>query len=287
MARDPLDLPATPERLAALAAGGRLDEAALARAFELATASPPAAAWRAFVGRVLLLVGTALSLAGVVYFVAYNWAELGRFAKFALVETLIAGATLGALRVGLQRTAGRAALTAAAVLVGPLLAVYGQTYQTGADPYELFLAWALLIAPWVAVARFTPLVLLFVVLADTAVVLWSVQVLDAAGDTLWLALFAIDGAAWLFFEVAGRRLPWAAGRAAPRLLATASFTALGVPTLVLIMDSHWFASYGPAPALLLLVLVPVTLYWFLRRAFDLFMLALALAAVMTIATTLV
>ncbi len=38
-----------------------------------------------------------------------------------------------------------------------LLAVYGQTYQTGADPYELFFGWAILIIGWVAISRFAPL----------------------------------------------------------------------------------------------------------------------------------
>ena len=64
----------------------------------------------------------------------------------------------------------------AAVAVGALLAVFGQTYQTGADPFELFLTWALLIVPWTLAARFEPLYLLHsVVLAMLMGVLVMLQ----------------------------------------------------------------------------------------------------------------
>ena len=48
-----------------------------------------------------------------------------------------------------NRPAGKAALLAAALLTGGLLALIGQTYQTGADTFELFATWAALILPWV------------------------------------------------------------------------------------------------------------------------------------------
>ena len=84
-------------------------------------------------------------------------------------------------------------LSAAAVLLGALLAVYGQTYQTGADPWGLFATWALLILPWAVAACFTPLWLLVIGLIDTAHVLYLAQVRQ--GDhwelTLVLGLVAV------------------------------------------------------------------------------------------------
>ena len=47
--------------------------------------------------------------------------------------------------------AGKAALLAASLFVGALLALIGQIYQTGADTFEMFAAWAALILPWVLV----------------------------------------------------------------------------------------------------------------------------------------
>ncbi|MET0346849.1 MAG: DUF2157 domain-containing protein [Casimicrobiaceae bacterium] len=54
---------------------------------------------------------------------------------------------------GLDTLPGKAALVVAALLVGALLALVGQVYQTGADRFELFAAWAVAIVAWVLVAR--------------------------------------------------------------------------------------------------------------------------------------
>jgi uncharacterized membrane protein len=37
--------------------------------------------------------------------------------------------------------------------LGVLLALFGQTYQTGVDPWETFFNWALLMLPWTLPAR--------------------------------------------------------------------------------------------------------------------------------------
>ncbi|MET0204922.1 MAG: DUF2157 domain-containing protein [Casimicrobiaceae bacterium] len=50
---------------------------------------------------------------------------------------------------GLDTLPGKAALVAA-LLAGALLALVGQVYQTGADTFELFAAWAVAIVVLVA-----------------------------------------------------------------------------------------------------------------------------------------
>ncbi|HEX8537209.1 MAG TPA: DUF2157 domain-containing protein, partial [Cystobacter sp.] len=174
---DPLDLAATPERLHALARAGVLSPAALEQASRLAVATPGPAAWRRFLSTVLLGFGSLLVLSGVIYFFAYNWAALHRFGKMGLLLAAILASCAAAWRLG-ETLAGQFALLFAAVLVGPLLAVYGQAYQTGADPYELFLGWGLLILPWVALARFAPLWLLQLLLVNTGLCLFWFQVAD-------------------------------------------------------------------------------------------------------------
>jgi uncharacterized membrane protein len=58
------------------------------------------------------------------------------------------------------------------------LAIFGQIYQTGADTYELFTGWALLILPWVLFARFGGLWLLWLVLLNVGLVLsWEVRLM--------------------------------------------------------------------------------------------------------------
>jgi uncharacterized membrane protein len=227
---DPLDLPATPFRVRAAAQAAALSPAALERALEIATATPDGADWRRFLTRALTLFGAALVLAGVVCFFAYNWDRIGRFGKFALIEAgIVAAALVGWWR--LPRLSGQIAITAAAVLVGPLLGVYGQTYQTGADPYGLFLTWALLIVPWVIAARFTALWVIEVVLVDVALALWWSQVVRPTwsyGDfAVGLIVGLVHGAAVVGWEwQMRRREPWLTEKWGPHELALFGFIAL-------------------------------------------------------------
>lgn len=207
---------------------GRLEPGDLARALRVAGAIPGAAEWRRFLDGLLLGLGVVLLGAGVVFFVAANWQELGRYAKFALVELPIVLALAACWRFGLDSPAGKAALVAAALLTGALLALVGQVYQTGADPWELFAAWAAAIAIWVAVARMPALWLLWLALLNVAVALYFAAFGGILGfvfgtrETLW-ALFALDTAALAAWEVlAALGVDWLRERWALRALAVAS-----------------------------------------------------------------
>ncbi|UXK07160.1 DUF2157 domain-containing protein [Shewanella putrefaciens] len=138
---------------------------------------PSAASWRTLFSTILLWLGTFSFVSGVIFFFAYNWQSLGRFAKFALIEVAIL-LTISlfvwlyyraACRVSaaypyksslLGVTTANAMLFGASILVGGLLALVGQTYQTGADPWQLFALWAIVILPFAWVARFDALWLL-------------------------------------------------------------------------------------------------------------------------------
>jgi uncharacterized membrane protein len=109
--------------------------------------------WEAWGRRALLAAGLAHLLAGVIFFLAFNWADLSALAKFALLGGGAAAAALAAILARLDSPAGQALLISASILLGALLAVIGQVYQTGADAWELFAFWALLMLPWVAVSR--------------------------------------------------------------------------------------------------------------------------------------
>ena len=131
---------ATPGRLRYLTAHLGVSEKAFRRAFELAGHYPDAGAWRHTLDRGLLLIGAALILAGIASFLAYNWDELERFGKFALLETGIVAAAAIAWWRGLDSPEGKVALFSAAFLSGLLLAVYGQVYQNrsfGHAPHHL------------------------------------------------------------------------------------------------------------------------------------------------------
>ncbi len=206
---------------------GRLAPGHLAHALRIAGAVPDAAEWRLFVDRLLLGLAVALAGAGVVFFVAANWEALGRFGKFALVEAAIVLALGTCWRLGLASRAGKAALGAAALCTGALLALVGQVYQTGADTWELFAAWAVAIAVWVAVARMPALWLLWLGLVNIALALYFntfgglLGLVLGTRETLW-ALLTFNTAAlvvWEAFAAVGVR--WLRARWAVAVLAAA------------------------------------------------------------------
>ncbi len=252
---------------------------AVARAIELATTTPDAKAWGAFLSRTLALLGSALLLSGAISAVAYNWTRIGRFGKFALIEAAILVAAVLGWR-WLPRLSGRLTLFAAAVLVGPLLAVYGQTYQTGADPYGLFLMWALLIVPWVVAARFSLLWLLLIGLLDLTMMLWWSQVVGTEDlPALPLAIAALHGIALIAWEWQYTRPnTWLDERWAAHVVAAAGFQALTIGASVFIMEDRDAGIAGVTSLLLLVGAIAAVFHHYRRVRPDPLMLTIAALA---------
>lgn len=271
------------------AEAGHIDPANLRRALEIGGVLPDRARWRGFLDRLLLWLGVVMLAASAVFFLAYNWHELGRYAKFGLAETLIVAA-LGVLWwQGLERVAGKAALLAAAIFTGALLALIGQTYQTGADAFELFAAWAAAVLPWSLLGRFPALWVLWLALANLAVVLYFQAfrglfgILFGPERLLWL-LFGLNTvalAAWEGLAFAG--IAWLRERWAPRLLATASGALATALAVIDIFGKDVFGWGGPAWLAWLAAAYAV----YRRRIKDLYVLAGGvLSAVVVVASLL-
>ena len=289
MPTDPLELPATPQRVRATRRNVPLKPHALSRALALAVATPDEAAWHRFLSRTLALLGAGLILSGTVCFIAYNWTRVGRFGKFGVIELAIVAAAIVGWRM-LPRLTGQMAIAVAAVLVGPLLAVYGQTYQTGADPYGLFLAWLGLMLPWVIVAEFSPLWVFAIGLLDLTVILYWSQVIEGgvASDALPIVIGAIHLLALAGWELQ-RRLT---DRRSPHLIAVVGFAALFVTAAKFVvtyprfvMTDTGFVAVDPAAlrALNAVGLVALAasiagvLYFYRRIRPDRFMVTIAVA----------
>jgi uncharacterized membrane protein len=210
---------------------------------------------------------------------------LGRFGKFALVEAAIVAALGIGLWRGLDSLAGRAALVGAALLAGVLLALVGQVYQTGADTFELFAAWAVAILAWVAVGRQPALWVIWLALVNIAVAIYYrtfggfLGMLFGPTIALW-ALFAVNTAALVAWEVlALRGIRWLDVRWAPRVLAVASGTAITILALWSIFD-HWRSDGWHLLAYALWV---AAIYWAYRvRTVDLFILTGAVLSVVVV-----
>ncbi len=191
--------------------------------------------WTFWCDGLLLILGGALLLASAIFLIAYNWQELGPAWKLGGIQILIVGCTIGAWNRGLHSIPGQALLFCGCVLVGALLATFGQIYQTGADAWELFRAWALLIALWVVAARAAAHWLLLLVIADA-----------------WLALY--------FDQIHFHRLskvtwPWLA-LAALQIIATVGLE-LGNKTRYFTTQERW-PRWVLVPAVLVLLCAPAT-----------------------------
>lgn len=150
-------------------------------------------AWQKFIKLFLISLGIGFTVSGIVFFFAYNWAELPKFAKIGLTEVLIIATTGLALFSKINHNIRNIILTGAAALVGVLFAVFGQIYQTGADAYDFFLAWTIFITLWVILSDFAPLWLLYVVLINTTLILYSEQVAkDWSNSVIVLFLFVLN-----------------------------------------------------------------------------------------------
>ena len=122
-------------------------------------------------------ITSAISLVlAMVFFVAYNWMALGKLGKFGLVEAALVFTVLGYALLahrGIFKLGQPLLLLIASLITGSLLALVGQVYQTGADSWQLFFGWAVLIIPWVIAARLPALWLLWLGLINVSFLFYT------------------------------------------------------------------------------------------------------------------
>jgi len=255
-------------------------------ALRLAGIPPSRQEWRLWIERLLLWLGVAALLAGLIFFVAANWSGMARFGKFALVELIII-ASLAVYVLTAHRRYGNAALLAASLALGAWLALIGQTYQTGANTYELFLVWALLMIPWALVARLPALWVLWLTLLHVAYVFFVQESDLPRRYPSWEREFGVVilfdvGALALWEWLAANGRAWMRGRWVPRLLALAAGSVATVLAIYLVI------AYRQAKAeyLVLYFLVLAGFYVVYRdKVRDLFMLAGGAFSLIVVTTT--
>jgi uncharacterized membrane protein len=185
-----------------LAGRHRLDADATRRLLEAADLHAEPADVARWFWRGIGVLAAALGGLGIILWLAANWDTLGRFGRFALLQAFVLAMCLGAW----WRPAARAPLGLLALLgIGGLFAYFGQTYQTGADPWQLFALWAALALPLCLGARSDVLWAPWALVAATAISLWlhaftghrwRVQPEDLLPHAMaWIAIALL--AAWL------------------------------------------------------------------------------------------
>ena len=288
-----------------------LSESAYSRALQLAGLTPRRNDWLRYIDHFLAIVGGALIVSGIATFFAWNWAELHHMMKFALIQGGMAGFALLAWRLGLDSIGGKVAIFSSAFLIGILFAVFGQVYQTGADPYGLFVAWAVLVLPLAIIGRQAGLWLLLQTLLILGLIMYWTQVVDPPngwwqlsqllGPLAWLSstlmnstlaslVFALNVVALIAWEyAASRNIAWMQGRTFPRVIGFGALSSVLIPTFVFILGASFGENFkiDAISPVLYVVTSAGGLYYYQYRRPDLLMLTLLVFGGVLIMTTLI
>ncbi len=154
-------------------------------------AAPSREQWQAFWQTSLQSAGIISLSAGAIFFLAANWQHMSRWQRFGLFEGLFVLCAVFAWIKPASHVIGALGLTGLTVLTGVLFGLYGQTFQTGANTYELFFAWAALSVPFAWLSRQPGLWAFWSVILNTA-----------------LALYAQTPSTWIFFSQYSDSVNW-------------------------------------------------------------------------------
>lgn len=156
--------------LMALASEHRLNAADTARLIDLSEMNQEPRRLLHVLPIGIAVLAAVLTGLGVIFWVAANWDLLSRSGRFALLESVVYVMCLGAWRLPRARMPlGLLALLS----TGGLLAFFGQTYQTGADPWQLFAWWTVLALPLCLGIRHDALWTALAIVALAAINLWA------------------------------------------------------------------------------------------------------------------
>lgn len=274
----------------------QLPSPAVAAAFDIVSAQPDAAETRRFLLQLLHIAGVLSLAAGGVFFVAANWQDLRVFGRFALVEIPLLVSVAVALWKPPPAITGRLALLLAFILSGALLALFGQTYQTGADVYELFFAWTLLGLPLILAAHWSVTWAAWLLILNTALALFSGTPtfggwLGALFSSQWgmierlVVQVAVNLALWALCESLHQTrwhpiaAPWL-GRLAFAFAALAGTWAGVLATF----PKQTLQSTSSGAAVVLCLLAAATAVYVLRQRRDVFPIAMLVASGIVVST---
>ena len=203
----------------------------------------PADKWGVWIARLLLAIGSALILCGIVYFFAFNWAKITPLVKFSSIQIAMVGCLVGAYIYSLKRVSGQVLLLSASVLTGVFMAVFGQIYQTGADAYQLFMMWSLLTLGWTIISNFAPQWIFWLAITNTFLILWWDQAALPERDMehmIYVFLIILNGAALGLREyfVTDKSKAWLHPRWIRVLLTIAVLLPMLIPIVVFVVEPN-------------------------------------------------
>lgn len=257
---------------------------------------PVLASWQLFWRYVFSQSALVFFFAAIVCFVAYNWADLSVFTKFFLISGFMLFSAVFPAINGLDRFSGSAGLLLCCLLAGPLLAVYGQYYQTGANAWELFRTWAFFLLPLALVSRKTGLWFCLWVVSSLAGFLFLSQQnapydMDVRPD-IWITLpFVLSQIVFLMCWEAlaairpkGRFL-FLDARWLPRMVAGMILVLLTLTMEQLVFYGPWTGGFFISPllspqGLVYCLFLCIAAVYYTRRVLDLSVIAMGIVAIL-------
>lgn len=225
--------------------------------------------WEKFLELFFLSLGVGFTIAGILFFFAYNWSDLHKFVKIGLIEILIISLVLVAVYSHIEVLFKNILLTGSTMLVGVLFAVFGQIYQTGANAYDFFLGWTMAVSIWVFIANFSVLWLLYIGLLNLTLGLYIDQVSLDIPEMLLISLFILGNTSFflvsLYLKSLGNNIPiWFTN-----LLALFIFTIL---TITLSSGVYSYREeYFPFIIIISTILYPLAFYYGLKTKQTLYL----------------
>lgn len=224
--------------------------------------------WGYWIGNLLLILGWAFILSGIIYFFAFNWHKMSSAYKFSSIQVLILVCLAGAWAHSIDNLKGKLFLTGGCILIGVFLAVFGQIYQTGADSYLLFLGWAAIIAPFVMIGQFAPLWAIWLLLINITVVLFWEQGLSISSDEqsyLFIVLLVLNGTALVLREILfNLKIECFQGRWHRILLCLSILLISFIPISSYIMGKWYYSSLSLPMSALIGFLIQMSFLYFYR-----------------------
>ncbi|MDC5821379.1 DUF2157 domain-containing protein [Vibrio europaeus] len=262
----------------------------LDKTLEVSGVKASKSAWVGFINRLMLWGSCAAFVLAAIFFLAHNWSEIGRLSKFALVELLLVVVGVTYVKNPVGSLASNACLILLSILLGALLALFGQTYQSGADTWQLFFTWAMLISPWVLVARILLLWAIWFSLLNVALIQFFnvnsggfTRAFGIENSAIW-ALFVFNSISFSIWYKLSKSRVWMQPQWLVRLLAVA----VGSPITVLMTWAIFDNELTSTPTLLVWGLFLALFYFFYRKLqTDLFMLAGCCLSVVIVTTMFV
>lgn len=247
-------------------------------AYSIANATPSAREWNQTIQQTFLWMGALGMVLSISFFIAFNWNFVGRFTTFASLQVIFLGVLGLYWKQQSTNLRSKVSLTVLSVLVGIMLAFFGQTYQTGADPWQLFAFWALIITPWAFMSRFPPLWSMWTILLNTAVLLNTHLIFYSKPYTVFL----LNALIWVGWEYSIQKLQWSRSRWPIWLLSLVSGLAIQLVVIDEIFNNQWnLLALGGYAAW-----IAIVIYIYQKKISDLFLLTVVALSMSATAITI-